>query len=753
MTGEYLGRPFDRVDGRAKVTGHAHYSAETQPGEVLFGGLVTSSIAKGKIVRIDTTIAESFPGVVGILDQRNAPKCHRVETFPRGPAGETVVPLQGPEIYYAGQPIGLVVAQTIEAALTAALLVKVEYEEAPPVAMDAALARESSFPPSGSIATKMGEREGEIDQIWAQAEHRLASAYDTAANHPSAMELHATVAHWNGDKLEVTDASQWPLGVRFTIATMLGIPKENIHVTVPYVGGAFGGKVLTYAHTILTVIAAQRYGKVKTILTRDQVMNVTGYRPQAHHHFRLTANASGQFGLLEHTGVSQTSENDRYLLPFGEVSAMLYECGGRKIEHWLLPTNSPTPCTMRAPGESSGMFVLESAVDEMAWKLGIDPIELRRRNMPATHPSGKRWSSHELMDCFDAGAKAFNWSKPSAPKEQSDGDWWLGQGTASACYGSYRSQAALRLTLYPDGSVIGATATSEIGNGVETVLTQILCEELGLAPQQVRLQFGDTDFPAAPVIGASRTTTSLGPVVLDAVWKLKQELAGKLTQDVSSPLTATPAKELRLSGGKVFSPDGAHEPVGDILARHGLASLSVEGFAGPKELDLKAWEILRSGVNTIRFPVGAEAAMYSFGAHFVSLRVHKRLRMVKVDRIVGRYAAGRILNPKGARNQILGGLVFGLGQALSEQIVYHPRDAKSLNANLADYRIPVSADMPEFDIGFLGEADPFANDLGVKSVGELGTAGIAAAIGNAVFHATGIRPRRIPILPDSLTEN
>lgn len=733
----YLDQPTARVDGHLKVTGQAHYTAETAPGSVLFGGMVLATIGKGRIAKIDSTMAESLPGVLGVVDMRTAPTMHRVETFPRGPAGETFVPLQGPEIRYPGQPIGLVVASTLEMALTAALFVQVHYENEEPETFDGLMA---TGLPASAIRTQMGNQHGDKDAAWQSASARLEAEYDTPGNHPAPMELHATVAEWKGDILEVTDTSQWPLGVRFTLATMLGIPRENVHVKVPYVGGAFGGKVLTYAHTLFTALAAKRFGKpVKTILTRDQAINTTGYRPASRHQMRLSASTDGQLGLIEHRTISQTSISDRYLLPAGEMSEVLYAASARDIQHWLVPVNASTPSIMRAPGEAPGMFALESAIDELAWALKLDPIALRLKNMPDKHASGLRWSSHELAACLTQGAAAFGWQTPKAPREIEDGDWWIGHGVSAACYGAYRSQAALRLRLDADGRFTASTATSEIGNGVQTVLTQILCDALQVPFTQVALRFGDTDFPAAPVVGASRTTASIGPAALDAVNKLTARL-----HELALDGTA------RFEAGCLIGADGRTESATSILERHGLSHLECEGFAGPAELGKDAWETLRSGVNTIRLPLGRDAAMFSFGAHFTALRVHKRLGTVKVDRIVGRYAAGRILNHTGARNQILGGLVFGLGQALMEEVIYDPIEAKILNSNLNDYRVPVAADMPEFDIGFVSDQDLFANELGTKSVGELGCAGLAASIGNAVYHATGIRVRRLPIHPESL---
>ena len=740
----YLDKPMHRVDGSLKVTGQAHYTAETAPGSVLYGGMVLASIAKGRITAINSAMAESFPGVLGVVDMRTAPKMNRVETFPRGPAGETLVPLQGPEIFYPGQPIGLVVATSLEMALTAALFVHVQYDSEEP----STFAGEGI--PGGAVRTMMGGVHGDTAGVWDTAAARLDAEYDTPGNHPCPMELHASVAEWKGEMLEVADTSQWPLGVRYTLATMLGIPRENIRVRVPYVGGAFGGKVLTYAHTILTALAAKRFGKaVKTILTRDQAMNFTGYRPPSRHLLRLTADGDGRIGLLEHKTVSQTSISDRYLLPAGEMSEVLYSAHARNIEHWLVPVNASTPSIMRAPGEAPGMFALESAMDEIAWSLKMDPVEFRLRNIPGQHPSGLRWSSHELAACLTEGAKAFGWTQPHAPRELEDGDWWIGHGLAAACYGAYRSQAAVRLALSETGKLVASTATSEIGNGVQTVLTQILCDTLRVGSDLVEVHFGDTEFPAAPVVGASRTTASIGPAVLDAAEKLLSRLHGIAKSDSNSPFYGSTPELVRFEGLQLVG-GGHSENAADLMRRNGLGTIECEGFAGPQELGKEAWETLRSGVNTIRMPLGRDAAMYSFGAHFVSVRVHKRLGTVRVDRIVGRYAAGRILNPSGARNQIIGGLVFGLGQALMEEIVYHPAEAGILNNNLNDYRVPTAADMPVFDIGFVQDSDSFANELGTKSVGELGCAGLAGAIGNAVHHATGIRLRRLPIHPEAL---
>lgn len=750
-----IGKDMDRIDGPEKVSGNARYAAEFSYGNLHYGVIVPATVAAGEIIEIDTREAIADRNVLAILDYRNAPRMESVPVFPLGPSGESVMPLQDARVLYAGQAVALAVAKTPEAARDAAGSVRVRYREVQPRVMSTLLAAGTLWtePPDALWQTTDVTR-GNVQSGLARADFLVDAVFDTPGHSHNALELGAAMAHWDGERLLLHDSSQWVLGTRNTVSRALGIPLDRVRVLSPYVGGGFGSKCFTWAHTLLAAAAARYFGvPVQIVLTRAQTHLAFGSRPAAHQRITIGARADGKLVGIRHHAVAQTSTHDVFLRAAGEVSEVLYACPNLETRHWLLPVNSSTPTNMRAPAESYGSFALESAMDEMAVRLKLDPLELRRRNLPATHPDGMRWSSCALGRCYEEGAQAFGWDKrPLAAQTMREGGELIGWGMAAGTYGCYRSQAAVAATLRADGAVELRCATQEIGTGTRTLMAQIAAATLGLSAERIAVYLGDTDLPTAPVHGASRTAGSVAPAVLLAAQALLERLIVLAISQIESPLAGCPADAIEVWNGslQLREEPGRTDPFSAILRRAGLLELRVERRAGPPELGEEDWKKLASGVNSIRMPKTERLAMYGFVAHFVEVRVRPEFGSLRITRAVMRAAAGRILNPKQARSQLLGSLVFGVGMALREEVKIDPRNGRVVSASPTDYHLPAFADIPQTDLDFVNEEDTDVNELGAKGVGELGLVGFAAAVANAVWHATGERFRSLPITPAKL---
>lgn len=778
-----VGKPLDRVDGRLKVTGAAHYSADIPVTDLSYGVIFDSAIAKGRILNIDTSAAEAAPGVLGIITHLNAPKLNPVNMFPHGPFGESLVPLQQDTIYYSGQHLGIVIAETFEQATYAASLVKVAYAEEPAIASlkdalfqgkaphkppsetfahgkDDAILKipTAEEPPPGTFAHGGDATRGNLEQGLAEADVCIDQTYDTQVIHHNPMELSATTAVWEGEQLTLYDATQWIYGDRNAVATMLGIPQAQVRIISHFVGGGFGCKCFTWSHVILAAIAAKHVGRpVKVVLTREQMFMSVGYRASSSQHIRLGAKRDGTLTAISHAGIVQTSTFTNYPTPVGLLTPMVYACPHLVVKHYLMHVNAGTPTQMRAPGEAPGMFALESAMDELAYELQIDPIELRLRNHADFDPqSGKPWSSKSLKQCYEQGAKRFGWERRNPePGSMQDNGFLVGWGMATAAYPIYLSPAAARVKIFADGHAVAQSGSHEIGNGTYTVMTQIAAEELGLPPEQVQFELGDTNLPNTPITGASRTVGSVGPAVQAAAKAARSKVVQMAIADTASPLYGVKEQDVAVSEGRLFVQDNpTHgETYRDILARHHLEVVEAYQETFPRDADTTDRDKVFSGINALRGPVDSQYAMYNFGAHFAEVRINPVSMEVRVSRYVGAFATGRILNPKTAGSQILGGIVMGVGMALLEETVTDPNLGRIATASLADYHVPAHIHIAGIETFFVEEHDPFVNALGTKSVGEISTVGSAAAIANAVYHATGKRVRDLPIRLEKLLEN
>lgn len=704
-----IGQPISRVDGPAKVTGQAIYAAEFNLRNMAYAALVHSTIARGRIERLDATSAEQAPGVLAVISHLNAEHLPYKSLEKRPPvdpkAGEQLHVFQGPEILFVGQPVAVVVAETAEQAREAAALVQVVYYEA---AAATELQQNGAQPPTEASAKagRSGGSRGDAATAFTEAPVKVDMWCSHEREHHNAMEPHATIAEWDGDHLTLYDKSQWVDNVRSEIAHVFGMPEESIRVISPFVGGAFGSALRTWPHVTIATLAARWVGRaVRLELTRRELYVSIGYRPRTEQHMQLGANSDGRLLAIMQDAVAPTSVYEEYAERTTDAVLRTYSCPNVQARYRLAQMNANTPCPMRAPGLVTGAMAIEMAMDEMAEALGMDPIELRLRNYAERDEAkGVPWSSKELRACYQAAADRFGWSRRSSqPRSMREGRLMIGYGMATAFYPAERAPASVQAIFYANDTAVVRTASSDMGPGTYTAMTQLAADMLGLPIERVHFELGDTDMPKAPVHGGSMTLASVGTAVVDAC----KALIAKL-----------PAGE-------------AAETHGARLRRAGFESLTASGHSEP----------------------GEEAKQYSsagFGAVVAEVRVDPDFGIVRVPRIVGAYDVGRVINPKIARSQCIGGMVGGIGMALMEQAEWDARLGRVMNANLAEYLVPVNADVTDLDVTFVPSSDEIFNPLGAKGLAEIALCGVAPAIANAVYHATGKRVRNLPIMPEKL---
>ncbi len=729
-----IGLPVDRVDGPAKVTGAARYAADAPVAEPLHAVIVQSTIPSGRIVSVDEGAARAVPGVVDVMTYRNAPRVVALPFDFTVPFAEELAPLQSDKVFYDGQHVAVVVARTLEAAREGAALLRVAYERGPAQnALDEAREFER---PAQAFGSDLQPRRGDPETAFAQSEVKIDATYETPVEHNSPMEPSATVGEWRNGEIVVHDATQWVRGTRVCLAKAFGIDEERVRVISPFVGGGFGCKGFFWAHTVIAVMASQLTGKpVKLALTREQMFTSCGYRSLTRQRLQIGASREGSLRAVLHDVAVVSSRVGTFVEAAGGVSEMLYDVPNLAVTHRLARLDVPTPNAMRAPGETPGSFALGSALDELAAACNLDPLEVLRRNHAGVDPSsGLPWSSKHLLECYERGAEAFGWSRrPPKPRALRDGNELIGWGVATATYPAMRSPSEARVTVGSDGSIDVASATHDLGTGQYTILAQIAAEVLGAEPNQVRVRIGDSSFPPAPVAGGSMSAASVGPAVLDGATQVLHALKRIAASSAESPLHALgeAAIEVRDGALRAAGEPARAIPLGEIVRLSGAETIEALGRAA-------------SGDESERY------SFYSFGAQFVEVRVDEDFGRVRVSRALGVFDCGRILNAKTARSQIHGGIVMGIGMALLEETVRDPRYGAIVTNNFADYHVPVNADIGEIDVLFVEEPDYTFNPLGARGIGEIGITGVAAAIANAVYHATGVRVRDLPILPEKL---
>lgn len=764
---EIIGKPVDRVDGRLKVTGAATYSAEFFSENMAYGVLVQSTIAKGYINKIDTAAAESAPGVIKVITSKNALMLHQPDSQDpnSGKLGEKdMLPLQSERIHYDGQHIAIVVAETFEQAEYGASLIKVDYHEDKPL-IDIEDNIDKAYQPKSFLGRQIQFQRGDADAAMDNADVHLTKTYYTPVYHHNPMEPHATIAHWNGDELTVYDSTQSVLGYKNCIAQLLGIPAEKVRLISLFVGGGFGCKGFMWPHSVLAPMAAKIAKRpVKIVLSRQQMFTSNGRRARTIQEISLAAKNDGKLTAIKHNIITESSFVEEFVEPAGIATPILYTSPNMHVQHNLVRLNRGTPCPTRAPGEAPGMFAMEMAMDELAYKLGIDPVQLRLINYADKNPQdGKQWSGKNLKECYERGAAAIGWANRNpTPRSMREGNSLVGYGMATATYPANRSPASAKVILYANGHAVVECCSQDIGTGTYTIMAQIAADTLGLPVERVKARLGDSKLPKGPNSGGSQTSASIGPPIRAAALGVIAKLAKMETRNQASPLYGSSEENIVSGKGGLHDKNDPNRRVSyaHVLERHGLTHIEEEaktdvstrekkGGAGQENKEGKEKEhnkAVKQDEETNR----KDYAFHSFGAQFVKVRVDPHTGTVRVTDAVSVMDIGTVLNLKTAKNQIMGGMIFALGMALMEGTVYDPNEGRVVTRDLANYLVPVHADMPVFDIQFIGKPDPYISPIGSRGIGEIGITGATAAIANAVYHATGKRVRELPITPDKL---
>jgi xanthine dehydrogenase YagR molybdenum-binding subunit len=769
---ESVGQPIDRVDGRLKVTGAATYAAEYPIKNLAYGVTITSTITKGRIKNIDTKSAEKMPGVIGIMTNENCMQIH----FPSGSdpgngkyAEKDLLPLQNDRVFYGGQHIAVVVAETFEQAEHAAAIVKVVYEQQSPVVGFKKNRSAAYKPASGLGGAETQVKRGDAETAMQTATVKIEEIYTTPVFNHNAMEPHASIAEWNGDQLTVYDATQSVMGVKALLSSMLGVPAEKVRVIARYIGGGFGSKGFTWANTFLAAMAAKQFNRpVKLVLARQQVYSTAGRRTQTSQQIALGADSSGKLVAIKHATISETSFVDEFVEMAGVQTPMLYSSPNVDVSHEIIRLNRGTPCPMRAPGESVGTYALEVAMDELAYKLNMDPLQLRLVNYAETEQQKKKqFSSKNLKDCYQRGADAIGWNRrPAQPGVSKEGKYLVGYGMATATYPANRSASSAKATLFADGHAEILCGTQDIGTGTYTIATQIAADAFGLPVEKVKVKLGDSSYPKGAQSGGSQVTASVGPPIRAAALGVVDKVVKLAIADPNSPLHGQQQADIATGNGRIYLKDNTAtgETLIDVLSRHNMdkvtadaktevstrSSQSQPAPAGSPEAKIEEESKTNAAVQEDEKTDRAAYAFHSFGAQFAKVLVDPDLGTIKVDKIVGVMDIGKVMNLKTATNQIMGGIIFGMGMALMENVQYDPNNGRIVTHDLAQYLVPVHADIPEIEVQFIDKPDPYISPLGARGIGEIGVTGMAAAIANAIYNATGIRVRDLPITPDKL---
>lgn len=736
MSDSILGKGIDRVDARAKVTGAAQYAAEIAVANLAHAAIVSSPASTGQLSAIDTRAVERLPGLLRVLSFQDAPRLPGAK-LQSNPNDRILQLLQDDLILYADQPIALVVADSHECAEEAAQLLSPRIvSHTPSVELASEISR-AYAPKTAGPHGPTDSRRGDPDSALQGAAVRVDQTYETPTQNHNPMEMHAVTVVWQGSEhVTIYDTSQGIFGVRKKIAALFGIPVDNVRVISRYVGGGFGCKGSPWSHVALAVMAARVVGRgVRLVLRRSQMFSLVGFRPRTVQRVVLGADRAGKLLGIRHELTSETSRFDEFLEPSAVQTRMLYACPNVATTHRLVRLDIPTPTFMRAPGESSGTFALESCMDELSYELKLDPLELRLRNYAERdEQEDKPWSSKSLRECYRVAASRFGWEKRSKTvRSMRAGNALVGFGMATATYPARQSAASARARLRKDGSVLVQAGSQDIGTGTYTIMAQIAADALGIPVERVTFELGDTTLPETPVSGGSQTAASTGSAVRRAALELRQKVVTLALSDPTSALHGMRVDEVEVVDGVLQS-----------RARRDKKDSYSELMARAKEPEIEV------ELHTPEKPERARYSCHSFGAPFVEVRVDEELGEVRVTRVVAAYAAGKILNAKTARSQLMGGIVWGIGFALLERTVRDPRSGRVVTRDLADYHLPVNADVPEIDVVLVDEQDPYVNDVGAKGIGEIGITGVTAAIANAVYHATGRRVRSLPITPDKL---
>jgi xanthine dehydrogenase YagR molybdenum-binding subunit len=759
--GGFVGKPLIRVEGREKVTGKAKYSAEFPLPGLTYGVLATSTIAKGRILNIDISAAAREPGVLAVLTHQNLPKLAKTPNDDQGKKDTSApmgfMPLTSDEIFYAAQPVAMVVADTLDHAIHAATLVKVTYQQGEQPIASFHDPRAKLFNPAQVQDGKEDghKRRGDAKGAFSSSPIQLTATYTHPVYNHNPMEPGSTTAHWEApDRLVVYESTQGVTRTQTTLVAMTGLPREQVRVITKYLGGGFGCKGSCWPHTVLTVQAAKAVGRpVKLMLTRKQMFTSMGHREDQSQTVQLGATADGKLTSLIHTKISTTSPWDEYAESNSKIVDLLYACPTFEASYEMARANVMTSTFMRAPGEAPGSFALECSMDDLAARLGVDPIEIRLRNYADyDYSTGQQWSSKSLKQCYARGAELFGWSKRNPKAGQTrDGRYLVGMGMATASYPVHSSQGTARARLYADGHAVVQSGATDLGTGTYTVMTQVAADSLGLPIEKVRFELGDTNLPTAPNSGGSIAAGTVSSSVYLAAQDVWQRLIKIAVVDKKSPLYKAKPEDVTVEKGRLFLKKDPKKGEGyaDLMKRAELTDIEGMGrgrYGAGYETGHSAGP---AGPGNNADSAG-QHSMHSFGAHFCEVRVDMDLGIIRVSKWVSVMGAGRILNAQTARSQIIGGAIFGIGSVLMEATERDAKFSRYTNADLANYHVPVNADIPNMTVEFVEEHDPYINAMGVKGIGEISMVGVAAAVANAVYHATGKRLRDLPLTPEKV---
>ncbi len=731
MSNDIIGAAKPRIDGPDKLSGRARYAADHYPANLTYAYGVFSNIASGKIASIDVEKAKKQPGVIEIFHHDNFPKLHRSPSnfAQQNKVDEARLPFEDNNVYYGGQFVALVVADTFENARDAAHFVDVTYQESKPVtSLTAALKNGDPKQAKSSRHTR-----GDADSAFASAAHQVDVTYTTPVETHNPMEMHATTADWNNGDLTFYEASQGVVFAKNTIAAVFGINPARIDARAPYIGSGFGSKLWIWPHAVAATAASRELGRpVQLVVPRAQMFTTTGHRPATHQNLKLGADANGKLQAIVHDSVNSTSFVGNYVETCGSVTKSLYDCSNVRVTHATAQVNQGTPTSMRAPGAAPGLFALESAIDELAEKIGMDPLALRKANYTETDGSKSLpFSSIHLMECYEKGAKEFGWDKRTPEiGSMKNGTEILGWGMAACNWEALKRDCNARVALRADGTAFVSCATQDIGTGTYTIVAQTAADVLGLPLDKIHVELGDSAYPSGPLSGGSWASASALPAIHAAAKKAADQLKGYAVEE-DAVFADAKTDDLSLADGKLSLKGGQSVDFVQILQKRKVAEAFGEAYT--------------TGAT------GDEYSFRSFGAHFVEIGWDPGISRLRVNRVVSAIDCGQIVNTKTASNQVEGAIAMGIGMALFEQTEYDHRSGMPVNNNYAEYLVPTHADYPEdVNVLLLDYPDYKFNDLGIRGIGEIGITGMAAAVANAVYHATGKRVRDLPIRIEDL---
>lgn len=745
-----VGGRLSRVDGPAKITGAAKYAFEQQLDGLAHAVMVEATIAAGTVRAIDTRAAETAPGVLLVLTPDTIMEIKGASDWLGNPPTQKTYSPLARTVTYSGQHIAAVVAETFEQAVAAAALVEVSYDETPAI-VDLSDAKAGDGIPIDAMTKEWGDAEA----AFAAAPVRICAAYNTQREYQAAMEPHGLIARWQGEELTIWEPSQWLDGMARTYAEWFGVPFENVRLVSPYIGGGFGSKALALAHSAVAAASAKMLGRpVKLVLTRPQNFTSYGGRAATRQTVTIGAGRDGKIQSIVHRGVNETAVDGMWVEPLASVTSIMYATPNFSSKQNVVRVNTVVPGAKRAPGENPSAFGIECAIDELAYEVGIDPLEIRLRNYAEQDPEAKKaWSTRQLREAFAAGAERFGWSKRTPkPRSMRDGHQLIGWGVAAGTYPVRRAYGEAIVRILADGSVEVESSSIDMGQGTYTILAQTAAETVGVPADDVVVKLGDSRFPRAGVAGGSRLAGVMTGAVYKAATSALDQLVGLAISDPRSPLHALQANTLVVANGRITAPrgDGPDVSIAELLSSVGRSDIEATGDTMPANSSAEDRYKNYTTIATSVPHTEGDYSRHSWCAHFIEVRVDEDFGTVRVSRVVSALDSGRLYNPKLAESQWKGGIIMGIGQALLEEGIVDRRHGRIVNNNLADYLVPTNADIPDIEVISVGIPDLHSSVLGGKGVGELAIVGVAPVIANAVFHATGKRVRDLPITLEKL---